>query len=86
MNTLETGFLSLISGVFRVNVMPTKSTRGDLLARDTTLLQFLSKHGVQLNISRIVDELGYPDDSSVNKRIHQLEERGLVQPSKKGLG
>jgi len=52
------------------------------------LLYFLSsKRGQGLNISRIAEKLGYPDDTSVNKRIHDLEALNLVRPStKKPLG
>lgn len=79
-------FPTLINGVSRIVAVPDKSTKGDLLTRDTMLLLFLSKRGEGLNISRIADELGYPDDSAVNKRVHELEARGLVRPGKRPLG
>jgi hypothetical protein len=63
--------------------MPERSTEGDLLTRDTMLLFFLSRRGEGLNISKIAKGLGYPDDSSVNKRIHVLETLKLVKTNEK---
>ncbi len=48
------------------------------------LLLCLSKEGEHLNISRIAKELGYADDSSVNKRAHFFESKSVIR--KKGLG
>lgn len=68
--------------------VPEKTTRDDLLTRDTLLLLLLfRKRGFQGSISRLaVDELGYADDSAVNRRIHELEDRGLVAERKDKLG
>jgi hypothetical protein len=58
--------------------MPERSTEGDLLTRDTMLMLFLSRDGAHLNISEVAEKLGYADDSSVNRRIHYFESKGLV--------
>lgn len=68
--------------------MPEKTTKDDLLTRDTLLLLSLfRKRGLQGSISKLaVDELGYADDSAVNRRIHELEGRGFIVERKDRLG
>jgi len=53
--------------------MPSKKVSDDVLTKDTLLIYYLWKtRKKDQTISAIAENLGYPDDSSVNKRINKL--------------
>jgi hypothetical protein len=68
-------------------VMPKKETAEDLVTRETWLLYYLWRvKGFHGNISALSRELGYKDDSAVNKRIHTLKQKGCVEEEQTKTG
>ncbi|MEM2173269.1 MAG: rhomboid family intramembrane serine protease [Thermoproteota archaeon] len=68
-------------------VMPKKETADDLVTRETWLLYYLWKiKGFRGSISALSKELGYKDDSSVNKKINKLKQKGYVKEEQTRTG
>jgi DNA-binding MarR family transcriptional regulator len=60
--------------------LPSRYSSEDLLTRETRLLYFIGKKsGYKGTISDISKELGYEDDSTVNRKINDLIHRDLIK-------
>ncbi|MBS7654644.1 hypothetical protein KEJ43_06205 [Candidatus Bathyarchaeota archaeon] len=67
--------------------MPKKETAEDLVTRETWLLYYLWKiKGFRGSISALSKELGYKDDSSVNKKINKLKQKEYVKEEQAKMG
>jgi len=60
--------------------MPRRETTEDVLTRDTWLIYHLWKEGgFRGNISELSAQLGYADDSAINKRVNSLKRQGYIE-------
>jgi uncharacterized membrane protein len=67
--------------------MPKRETAEDLVTRETWLLYYLWRNkGFRGSISALSKELGYKDDSAVNKRINVLKLKGYVKEEQTKIG
>lgn len=68
------------------SIMPEKSTSEDLLTRDSWLMYYIWKQGsYKDSISALSEQLGYKDDSDVNRKINKLKNTGYLKEVKNGL-